>query len=62
MLNSPKYSKINWTAAATLVASLAVAFGGVSPEHEVLIYQGLTVVSPFLIMVWRTWFTGNNGD
>ena len=57
MLNDPKFSKINWTAGATFLTSVAVAFG-VEPEYRELVYQGLLVVGPALIMVWRTWFTG----
>ena len=56
-MNKPNMSKINWTAALALLASLTVAFGVVPAEHEKLALQTVGTLSPILIMVFRTWFT-----
>lgn len=57
-LNNPAWSKINWTAGATFVAGVAAAFGA-SDEWREVILLGTSTVPPLVIVVLRSFFTGN---
>lgn len=51
-------SKINWTAAVSMAATLGAVFGvDIEPELQAKIAASITTVSGTAIIVWRTWFT-----
>lgn len=51
-------SKINWTQAIAVLASIATVFGlDVDPETQVAIVAGITGVQAVITWVLRTWFT-----
>lgn len=51
-------SKINWTQAVALAASVAVVFGvPVEPETQVAIIAGIQGVQATATWILRTWFT-----
>ena len=51
-------SKINWVQAVAVVAALGTMFGvDLSPEDQVKIITGITVVQGFVTGVIKTWFT-----
>jgi uncharacterized protein (DUF697 family) len=58
MLNSPIYSKINWTQVISMAAMLATVFGfDITPEMQVQILAGITAIGTVLTFVIRTFFT-----
>lgn len=58
-MNSPKVSKINWTAIIGAVCAVAVVLGAneVSLEKQAEIVAAIAVIQSALIWVWRTFFT-----
>ncbi len=56
-INKPTRSKINLVAAITALVSFAAAIGFVPPEMEQQLLQVISVASPLVIIVFRTWFT-----
>jgi hypothetical protein len=58
MLNSPTFSKINWTQILAALASLGVIFGVDIPvEQQLAIVGGIQAAQSVLTVVFRTFFT-----
>lgn len=58
-MNSAIGSKINWTAGAIAVVGLLVVSGAIPKGYETHIIALITIFMPSLIVVFRTWFTGD---
>ena len=57
-IKSAWYSKINWTQALALGASVLVVFGiNLPPEVQVQIVAGIQAAQAVLTWVIKTWFT-----
>lgn len=57
-INSAWTSKINWTQALGVVASVLVVFGiNIPPETQVAAIAGIQGVQAVATWVFRTWFT-----
>jgi hypothetical protein len=56
-MNPAHLSKINWTAGATALASIAILYFEVPREYMPHIVVLIGVAVPLLQMVFRTWFT-----
>jgi hypothetical protein len=57
-VKSSWYSKINWTQAIGVLASVGVIFGvEITPETQVQILGGIQVVQAAVTYILRTWFT-----
>ena len=61
-MNSALKSKINWTSLVIAGFGVAIAFDLIPYQAEEHITTIVTIAGPALIMVWRTWFTGNKDD
>jgi len=60
VINSPRWSKINWTAALGGIIATVTALGIVIPkEWEETVYKTIALVSPFVTFILRTWFTAS---
>ncbi len=56
-VKSPWYSKINWTQAVGLVASIAAVYSiNVSPEMQAAIVIAIQAAQSLLTVVFRTYF------
>lgn len=57
-INAANVSKINWTQVIAAVAMLGTVFGlEISTEAQLSIVTGIGLVSQFLTVVFRSWFT-----
>ncbi|MER8619157.1 hypothetical protein NKG99_20355 [Mesorhizobium sp. M1409] len=57
-IKSAWYSKINWTQALALAASILVVFGvNIPPEVQVQIVAGIQAVQAVVTWALKTWFT-----
>lgn len=57
-INTPALSKINWTNIVAAAAMLLTVFGfELSTETQLQIVTGIGLVSQFLSVIFRTWFT-----
>ena len=59
VVNTPATSKINWTAGIAFFAGIAAIFGfDITPEMQLMIFKGLTLVGFPLVAFLRTFFNG----
>lgn len=58
-MNRPTVSKINWTSLAVAGVGILSALGMLPPDLQQPITEAVMIIGPLLIMVFRTWFTGN---
>jgi len=57
-IKSAWWSKINWTQAIAILASVGVFFGlHLSPEDQAKIVVTIQAVSGLITIIQRTWFT-----
>ena len=57
-INSPKFSKINWTQLVSFLAMLLTIFGvDLPPETQVQIVAAILAITNVSTWVWRTFFT-----
>lgn len=57
-MNRPTKSKINWTALVTQLVTIAFLAGLIPPKYETAVIAIIGIVTPALVQVFRTWFTG----
>lgn len=60
-INSPKVSKINWTALVIALVGVASSLGYISEDIKEQLTEAVMIGGPALIVVWRTWFTEPGG-
>lgn len=60
-VNSPVGSKINWTSLVVLLIGMATALDYIPKEIEEYLVEITLIVSPVLVMTFRTWFTEPKG-
>jgi len=58
-MNHPATSKINWTAAMIAAVGILVVSGVIPEGYEMHIVSLISIFMPVMIVVFRTWFTGN---
>lgn len=57
-VKSAWWSKVNWTQAIAMIASIGVIFGlNLSPEEQAKIVATIQGVSGLATIILRTWFT-----
>jgi len=57
-VKSAWWSKVNWTQAVAMIATLGVLFGlNVSPEEQAKIVATIQGVAGLATIILRTWFT-----
>jgi len=58
-LNTPFFSKINWTQGVALTAALFTFFNSeLPPEQQAALLAGIQGVQSIATWIMRTWFTG----
>ncbi len=57
-MNHPTVSKINWTALITQLVTIAFLAGFIPAKYETAVVALIGIVTPTLVQVFRTWFTG----
>lgn len=57
-MNDPKNSKINWTALATQLITIALIAGWIPNEYSTPVLAIVGIVMPGIVQVFRTWYTG----
>lgn len=63
VINPAGNSKINITSAASLVLAIAASAGiAIPPQWRELALQVLSLVTPVVIMILRTWFTNRTAS
>lgn len=61
VVNTPKWSKINWTQVVGGIAALGVAFGlNIPPETQVLVVTGIGIATNVLTMFLRSSMTAKS--
>lgn len=58
-MNTPMNSKINSTALVIQIIGVVAAFNLIPPAAEEHLVEITMIALPFLIQVFRTWFTGD---
>ena len=56
-MNDPKNSKINWTALATQLMTIALIAGWIPNEYSTPVLAIVGIVMPGIVQVFRTWYT-----
>lgn len=59
-IKSGWFSKINWTGAMGIIFMLLALFGlPIADADQASIIAAIGILSNFLIMIWRQWFTSS---
>lgn len=57
-MNSPMFSKINWTQVVSVIAMIGAIFGLDLPaETQTAVVAAIVAIQGVLTIIFRTWFT-----